>query len=434
MLPDQPYSTTTHPWWRARRARPGRVGLIRRATLGGASVVAAAALVSACGGGSATHATSGKAPAATAPSPDSSPGSGNGAPTPAATSAASSVVVTVPAGYQYQVSAGPVTTATTEGESGLSPQDAPPGTQFLQATLTVKNATDRQEPLDNLATTDGSAGNQQVGAVLAIPMVNVASFGASCAAVSSSGKDTGAGLTAPYVPPGYCLLGTAVSSISGPASDGIGPVEMSPGDTETVVIYAGQPVDQGSLPLDDVAVFAGDQPPVQLLRGPSSPATLTPAGVPVLVGSNEDEALSISRSAIGTAPDPNNAGRVQLVTKLTITNPTSKPVNISNLATPTSIVAGVVAFVVPAADQAALGDPITDCGTMSGAPSDNTCIFFAYLPSTTNTTIPAGQSVETQIGTSSPDFYGLAATAPVQDFKLYYIDNVQTTEIPQSGG
>lgn len=326
-----------------------------------------------------------------------------------------SATVTLQSGYQYQITAGPVSTATTEAASGLSPQDAPPGQEFLQTTLQVTNGTDRQEPLDAIASTTEALND----VVLAVPLVNAGGFGAQCE--SSAG-------TVPLIPHSFCQMGSAVSSISGPNSDSISSVQIPPGGTESVVVYASQTVDQGDLPLQDVALFVGDQASVHQLLGPTSPATTTSAGVPIPI--NGAGVLFFSHGPVQTASYQNGpAGRVELVTHLTITNPAHHAANISGLTNPIDT---LLDFAIPSADVAAFGvDQIGwSCGTAMGAPNDTTCTIGAGAAAGGPTSVPAGQAVDLEITGLDQLGQGFLPSSPVRDVTIYE----RATPIPPQQG
>lgn len=392
------------------------------------AVVIAGAL-DACGGGGGRG-----TPNASSPTVVNSAAAGGGSGTvsgPAAT-------VTVQGGYQYRVSAGAVATATTEGEGGLSPQNAPPGKEFLQTTVRVINGTDRQEPLDGFA----ASSPPQLALTLAIPMVDAGSFGAMCEAVSSpatAGRPLLGGAIVPAAD-GYCLLQTAVGSISGPNADAVGPVEMNPGATETVVAYASSPVDEGTSALQDVAVFAGDHAPAVQLLGPRAPALTTASGAPVFA--TGAGVLFLSRGPIQTAADPTaGAGRVQFVTHLTITNPTPGSVDVSGILSSgiTGSASSLVSFTVPVADLAGLGvsQDNLECGKASGAPADDMCLIGAYFSSSADSSIPAGGSEVVEVDGRDLGGAGFAAAASTGDLKVVFGYTATasipgpSTEIPQ---
>lgn len=352
---------------------------------------------------------------------------GRAGPIPTTPVPSKAVNVTVQAGYQYQVSAGPVVTAPTEGST-----DAPPGKEFLQTTLIIHNATDRVEPLNGLVSSGG--GMNDVGVILAIPLANAGAFGVQCAAVSSPGTNSGGvtnAATAALVPAGYCLLNTEVGTISGSSSGDPGTVQMNPGDNDQAVVFAAEQVDQANLPLQDVAVFAGNRAPGQQLLGPVAPALAGPSGVPVwalTVG----QVLFFSRGPIQTAPAPNGAaGTMQYVTHVTITNPTPEQVDVSRLfnsGVPDSA-SNVLSFTIPTADIAPSSSGTSGCDAILNAPADSPCTIAAFVSPSATSTIPPG-------GSETIKITGGTVAAPVQDVKVTYTDPQHqfSTEIPQQAG
>ncbi len=232
------------------------------------------------------------------------------------------------------------------------------------------------------------------------------------------------------IPNSFCALGTAVSSINGPNSDSIGAVEMNPGDTEVVVIYATEQISQIGVDLQDVALFAGNQAPVEQLLGPVNPSTVTSSGVAIY--SNNTGVLFFSRGPVQTAPESNgSAGKVELVTHLTVTNPTTQSAQVDP---------GTVTLTFPSSDLAAFAptNPAVECGKSNGAPSDGTCMVESLsVPTSASTTVPAGGSLTIEIdGHDWAGFGsgGFSASAPVQDVKALYLGSTPGSdpiEIPQ---
>ena len=202
---------------------------------------------------------------ATQPASETRPTSGEPAPNEPAPSSAAGISVATSDGFKFVVAAAaPVQAVTTITFAGQT-LDATPGTEFVVASLDVRNPLDQQEPLDSLAVTEPNLENPTASnVVFGIPRFDATAFGGPSdgfngACIQTRDYGDGGSLQT-NLPPGWCAFDTLVASVS-PGGQ-ISPVQVPPGVHETVMVFTGGGLTQEqkasiptSAPLKDMKVF-----------------------------------------------------------------------------------------------------------------------------------------------------------------------------------